>query len=63
MGIKTYGWKDIEVSPGPHGKPLVSLHRNARRVAHELGITGVDVSISHSGRDAVAVAVAWGETR
>ena len=62
VGIQTFSWKDIEVSRGPHGKPIVTLHRNALRLAGDLGLTAVDISISHSARDAVAVAVAWGET-
>lgn len=62
MGIQTFSWKDIEVGRGAHGKPLVTLHRNALQLARDLGISDVDISISHSGRDAIAVAVAWGET-
>jgi holo-[acyl-carrier protein] synthase len=50
-------WTDIETLPDPLGKPLLTLHGVARRLAENLGITHVLVSISHAGEYAVASAI------
>ena len=56
-GTNGVGWQDIEVLPNPDGKPLVFLHRGARRKSEELGMTHLDLSLSHSHHYAVASAV------
>jgi holo-[acyl-carrier protein] synthase len=50
-------WTDIETLPDPLGKPLVTLHGVARKLAESLGITHVLVSISHAGEYALASAL------
>ena len=49
--------RDIEVLSAPDGKPLLSLYGKARERADRLGITGLDVSLSHSREYAVAFVV------
>jgi holo-[acyl-carrier protein] synthase len=54
------GWTDVEIGRGSSGAPEVRLHGRARVQAAELGIGPIAVSMSHSGRDAMAVAAAIG---
>ncbi|KAL9127698.1 MAG: hypothetical protein Q9217_003471 [Psora testacea] len=51
------GLKDIEVSNNANGAPVVTLHGDAKLAANKVGIEGVDVSISHSDTQAIAIAV------
>ena len=44
--------------PNRRGKPLVYLHDRARERAARIGLGGLDVSLSHARRYAVAFAVA-----
>ncbi|MFH1138904.1 MAG: holo-ACP synthase, partial [Pseudomonadota bacterium] len=39
-------WRDIEVVHDERGKPSLSLHGTAARVAAELGLTGVHLSLT-----------------
>jgi holo-[acyl-carrier protein] synthase len=57
-GARGVAWREIEVLPNRHGKPLVYLHGGARERAGRIGLEGLDVSLSHSRRYAVAFAVA-----
>jgi len=50
--------KDIEILKDDTGAPIVSLHGDAAAAAKQVGVKGVSVSISHSDKQAVAVAVA-----
>ncbi len=50
-------WTDIETLPDPLGRPLVTLHGGAAKVAAALGVAGVLLSISHSGEYALASAI------
>lgn len=61
VGIRRLRWKDIEVLRGERGKPYVLLHGKAASVAATQGLSGFDVSITHSRSDAIAFVVAWKE--
>lgn len=50
-------FRDVEVCQESSGKPYVRLHGRLRELSKELGVSGVFVSMSHSGDYAVAVAV------
>jgi holo-[acyl-carrier protein] synthase len=50
-------WTDIETRPDPLGKPVVSLHGEAARLAASLGIERILVSISHTDEYAMASAI------
>ena len=54
------GWRDVETLSNPEGRPVVTLHGNAREAAARLGIHDIAVSLSHSRRYAVATAVSTG---
>lgn len=50
-------WTDIEVLPDPLGRPLCTLSGTTARLAAQLGIADVLVSISHAGGFAMASAL------
>jgi holo-[acyl-carrier protein] synthase len=53
----TMGWRDIEVRRKASGEPFVVLHGAAERLARQLGVTEVMVSLSHTEAYSVASAV------
>jgi holo-[acyl-carrier protein] synthase len=57
-GARGVAWREIEVLPNRRGKPLVYLHGRAHERAGRIGLDGLDVSMSHSRRYAVAFVVA-----
>ena len=59
IGIIGFVWRDIEVLSG--GKPLIALHGGVADIARRLGVTRVEVSLSHTGGLAYAVAAALKE--
>ncbi len=59
IGIIGFVWRDIEVLSG--GKPIIVLHGGVAEVARRLGVTRVEVSLSHTGGTAYAVAAALKE--
>ena len=58
-GWRRISWQDIEITGG--GKPTVRMTGNAQRRAATLGITEVLVTITHTDRSALVMAVAVGE--
>jgi holo-[acyl-carrier-protein] synthase len=59
-GFKAFGWKEIEITRDPQGRPIVKLLGRAQDLCAEKGIDKILVSISHSRDYAVAQAVALG---
>ncbi len=57
-GTKGVGWKEIEVLHLDSGKPVVHLHGRALEKAAELGISSIEVSMTHSRGNAMATAIA-----
>jgi holo-[acyl-carrier protein] synthase len=51
-------WQGIEVLRGPGGRPGVRLSGGAAELARSAGLGPIDVSISHDGGFAIAVAAA-----
>jgi holo-[acyl-carrier protein] synthase len=47
-------WRDIEVIRESSGKPSLSLQGAAKRVAEELGVKNITLTITHSGNLALA---------
>lgn len=52
------GWRDIELTRGPGGRPALTLHGRAAGLAHAQGVRNWAVSISHEGGHACAVVAA-----
>ena len=59
IGIIGFVWRDVEVLSG--GKPVVALHGGVADVAGRLGVTRIELSLSHTGGVAYAVAAALKE--
>jgi holo-[acyl-carrier protein] synthase len=55
-GIRGVGWREIEILPDRRGKPLVYLYGRAKERADRIGLTALDVSLTHE-RDFAAAAV------
>jgi holo-[acyl-carrier protein] synthase len=51
------GWRDIEVTRAPDGRPDVELSGSAASRAKELGVKKVLLSLSHTHEAAIAIAV------
>lgn len=51
-------WKEIEVKNETRGNPVIILHGAAEKVSKSLGITRLEVSISHTTESASAIVVA-----
>ena len=56
IGIIGFRWRDIEVLSG--GKPLAALNGRVAEIARELGVSRVELSLSHTMEMAYAVAAA-----
>ena len=56
-GARAIGWREIEVTRDPEGRPAIRLHGLAERLANEVGGVVVQVSLTHSATAAGAVAV------
>lgn len=56
QGWPYVSWTDIEVTPGTAGRPEVTLTGRALALAEDAGLEGLDVSITHDGDFAIAVA-------
>jgi holo-[acyl-carrier protein] synthase len=56
IGIIGFVWREIEVLSG--GKPRVALQGRVAEIARRLGVTRVELSLSHTAGMAYAVAVA-----
>jgi len=57
-GARGVAWREIEVLLNRRGKPLVYLHDRAQERAKEIGLDGLDLSMSHSRQYAIAFVVA-----
>lgn len=60
-GIGDVGWRDIEITSDPRGRPVLTLHGPAAILAEQMGLTEWDVSLSHTDELAIAMVVAHGQ--
>jgi holo-[acyl-carrier protein] synthase len=56
-GARAIGWREIEVSRDPEGKPAIELHGLAARISDASGGLRIQVSLTHSAISAGAIAV------
>lgn len=56
-GVRGVSWRDIEVLPNRRGKPLLLLHGTAAARAERIGLTDLDISLTHGRDHAIAVVV------
>jgi holo-[acyl-carrier protein] synthase len=55
-------WRDVEIVRGTSGRPGVVLHGKPRRVADEAGVARWELSLTHRGAYAAAIAAAVGQS-
>src|SRR5450432_3451005 len=48
------GWRDLEVSNLPSGRPTLLFHGKAAQIAEKLGVRNVSLSITHTEQQAMA---------
>ena len=51
------GWQDLEVINEPSGRPTLRLHGAAERVAAQMGVARVSLSMTHTSETAMAVVI------
>ncbi len=56
-GVRGVGWREIEVLPNKRGKPLVFLYGRASARAEQIGLRGLEISMTHSREYAMAAVV------
>ncbi|MBP9502004.1 MAG: holo-ACP synthase [Candidatus Promineofilum sp.] len=59
-GIGDISWKEVEIINDERGRPILTLHGEAARLAAELGLAEWSISLSHTNTHAVGMAVALG---
>lgn len=50
-------WKDFEVANLPSGRPTLLLHGEAERIATEIGVTAIHLSLTHTVESALAYVI------
>ena len=50
-------WKEVEILSGPDGKPYVRLYGAALENALSCGLSGLEISLSHSREYAIAMVI------
>ncbi|MCA9802925.1 MAG: holo-ACP synthase [Cyanobacteria bacterium HKST-UBA02] len=61
-GIRAISFKEVEVTRASSGAPAIKLHGRAKARAEKLGLTNLEVSLSHEREFAVAFVLAYGST-
>jgi len=62
-GIRGVSWRDVEIMRERGKAPTIRLHGGAAKIARDLGVKELALSLSHSRHYAVASVVGWsGET-
>jgi holo-[acyl-carrier protein] synthase len=56
-------WTDIEIVNNPLGKPIVTLSGEVKRIADEMKIGEINLSISHTANFVMASAMALTDTK
>ncbi len=51
-------WLEVEILPNEWGKPMLSMCGNAQKMLIRLGLSSIDISISHTANLATAICVA-----
>ena len=53
----TISWQEIEILSDTDGKPVVNLYGQAKEQARKLGLYGLEISLSHSRENAIALVI------
>jgi holo-[acyl-carrier protein] synthase len=57
-GIRGFAWREVEMLEDVNGRPYLALSGRALEMASRLGVSRILLSVSHSGKMAVAIAQA-----
>jgi holo-[acyl-carrier protein] synthase len=57
LALEAWSFQEVEVVRGTDGPPSIRLHGAVARRAAELGVAEVKISLTHTRRDAAAVAI------
>ncbi len=60
---KGISWRDIEIRNEPGGRPVVAVRGGVKDAVEQLGVTEIQVSISHCRTHATAMAIALGREK
>ena len=58
-GIGVLGWKDVEILHEPIGRPYINFTKRGEKIADDLGIAELQISISHEKEYAIAFVVGY----
>ena len=58
VGLWRFAMRDVEVVRLPSGQPRLALHGKAAALATDRGVTGWELTLTHSDFMAMAVAIA-----
>jgi holo-[acyl-carrier protein] synthase len=51
------GWRDLEVSNLPSGRPTLRFHGKAAEIAEKLGVRNISLSMTHTVEQALAMVI------
>jgi holo-[acyl-carrier protein] synthase len=51
------GWRDLEVTNLPSGRPTLSFHGRAEEIAKKLGVHNISLSLTHTADQAMALVI------
>jgi holo-[acyl-carrier protein] synthase len=54
-------WTALEVGHAPGGRPVLRLHGNAARIAEQLGVKRISLSVTHTESTAMAMVIFEGD--
>lgn len=58
-GFTGIGFKDIQIINDSLGKPTVSLSQKANKIANEMRISGIQISITHEKNYVTCISIAY----
>jgi holo-[acyl-carrier protein] synthase len=51
------GWRDLEVTNLPSGRPTLTFHGTAAEIAQRLGVRNISLSLTHTAEQAMALVI------
>jgi holo-[acyl-carrier protein] synthase len=51
------GWRDLEVTNLPSGRPTLAFHRKAEEIAKKMGVRNISLSLTHTADQAMALVI------
>jgi holo-[acyl-carrier protein] synthase len=51
------GWRDLEVTNLPSGRPTLAFHGKAQEIAKKMGVRNISLSLTHTADQAMALVI------